>query len=557
MDNYRPVLYISLVFVLFLLWQAWQQDYVWPTQEPMAASGSSMTAEPTTDTPRLDVPDAPTAEAGQLPTGVPTDAVPVRETVRVVTDVLDLEIDTRGGSIVRADLPTYPVSLEEPDRPMRLLDEQVRQFVAQSGLIHDRVADVDAERRAPSHHAVYRAEKTEYRLADGVDELRVPLIWTDGSGVTVTKTFVLRRGHFLVDVEHHVDNASDAAWVGRQYRQLRHGPTPDRESYFIYTFTGAAYYDGRYEKLAFDDMVKKPIDREVQGGWVSVIQHYFVTAWIPVADETSLFYTRVLGTAGRPEHIIGMRSGAQTAAPGERASFTSSIWVGPKLQNELEDVAKGLELTADYGIFAFLAKPIFWLLSFIHGLVGNWGWSIIILTVMIKLAFYKLSATSYRSMAKMRAVQPKLQALKERFGDDKQRMQQALMELYKKEKINPLGGCLPILIQIPVFIALYWVLLESVEMRQAPWILWINDLSTKDPYFVLPVLMGITMIVQHRLNPAPLDPVQQKLMMILPFVFTIFFAFFQAGLVLYWFVNNLLSIAQQWKITRAIAAETK
>jgi YidC/Oxa1 family membrane protein insertase len=546
MDNLRPVLYISLVLVLFLIYQAWQRDYG-PQPQP-----TPVTAEEALDMPDVgrpaDLPEAPVTEA----VDIPVEAVPEpeRARIRVVTDVLDIEIDTRGGDLVRADLPTYPVSLRTPDQPMRLLDERIRQYVAQSGLIHDRVSGVEPEDRAPSHHAVYSAPQQEYRLREGLDELRVPLTWTGADGIRVTKTYTFRRGEFLVHLDHHVENASDQPWVGRQYRQLRHGSTPSRESWFLYTFTGVAYYDGRYEKLSFEDMADRPMDRDVEGGWISVIQHYFLSAWVPFEDEVNQFYTRVVGTGTRPEHIIGMRSEAQTVPPGAETTFSTRFWVGPKLQEDLKAVTNGLELTVDYGILSFLAKPLFWVLDLIHDFVGNWGWAIIILTILIKLAFYKLSETSYRSMAKMRAVQPKMMALKERFGDDKQRMNQALMELYKKEKINPLGGCLPIVVQIPVFIALYWVLLESVEMRQAPWFLWIQDLSTRDPYFVLPLLMGATMIAQYKLNPAPMDPVQQKLMMGLPVVFTVFFAFFPAGLVLYWFVNNMLSIAQQWHITR-------
>jgi YidC/Oxa1 family membrane protein insertase len=555
MDNLRPILYISLLLVLFLIWQAWQRDY--GPQPPSAEDIAEISEAERRDTPDApeavrprDLPEAPVAEAQDIP----VEAVPERERnrIRVVTDVLDIEIDTRGGDLVRADLPTYPVSLRTPDDPIRILDERVRQYVAQSGLIHDRVAGVEHEGRAPSHHAVFRAEQAEYRMRDGQQEIRVPLVWESPEGIRVTKTYTFRRGDFLIHVDHHVENMSDHAWIGRQYRQLRHGATPSRESWFLYTFTGVAYHDGRYEKKSFEDMAADPLDKNVEGGWISIIQHYFLSAWVPFEDEVNQFYTRVVGGATRPEHIIGMRSEALTAQPGETATFTSRFWVGPKLQESLKAVTPGLELTVDYGYLSFLAKPLFWILDLIHDIVGNWGWAIIILTLLIKLAFYKLSETSYRSMARMRAVQPKMMQLKERYGDDKQRMNQALMELYKKEKINPLGGCLPILVQIPVFIALYWVLLESVEMRQAPWILWIQDLSTRDPYFVLPLLMGATMIAQYKLNPAPMDPVQQKLMMGLPIVFTVFFAFFPAGLVLYWFVNNLLSIAQQWYITRNI-----
>ncbi|SEL44210.1 YidC/Oxa1 family membrane protein insertase [Ectothiorhodospira marina] len=552
MDNLRPILYLTLVFLLFLIWQAWRVDFgPQPEFSPERSDATHQEAGGSRD----DMPAAPDSEARDAPMEAGDVDGIERQQIRVTTDTLDVLIDTRGGDLVRAELPSYPVSLQEPDNPVRLLDEGARDYVAQSGLIHDRVPNVDHSDRAPSHHAIFQAEKTEYQLEDGQDELSVPLTWENEEGIRVTKTYTFRRGDFLVDVSHQVENASDQAWTGRQYRQLRHGPTPDRESWFLYTFTGAAYYDERYEKEAFEDLTEKVNERNITEGWIAVIEHYFLSTWVPLDDEENLLYAREVTSGGQPEYIIGLRSEPVTIEAGAQDELNARIWIGPKLQGPLSDIREGLELTADYGIFTVLSKPLFWLLRVIHDFVGNWGWAILILTLMIKLAFYKLSATSYRSMAKMRAVQPKMMALKERFGDDKQRMNQALMELYKKEKINPLGGCLPILVQIPVFIALYWVLLESVELRQAPWILWIQDLSVRDPYFVLPLLMGASMLAQYKLNPAPMDPVQQKIMMALPIIFTVFFAFFPAGLVLYWLTNNLLSIGQQYYITRKIAAE--
>lgn len=550
MDNLRPILYLSLVFLLFLIWQAWQANYGPQRQFDTSWSGQQVLEEGGVS--RADVPEAAQLEPGETPMDRDSASGQARQRIRVITDTLDVLIDTRGGDLVQADLPSYPVSLRTPDQHTRILDERIRAYVAQSGLIHDRVSGVETEGRAPSHHAVFRAEQTEFRLADGQDELQVPLVWENEEGIRVTKTYTFRRGDFMIDVRHDVENRSEQTWTGRQYRQLRHGPTPPRESWFLYTFTGAALFDNKYQKNAFEDMVSDISDRNISDGWISFIQHYFLTAWVPYSGEVNMLYARQLGGERDPHHILGLRSESISVAPGETGTLQSRIWIGPKLQQELAQISRGLELTVDYGIFTFLAKPLFWLLRVIHDLVGNWGWSIIVLTLLIKLAFFHLSATSYRSMAKMRAVQPKMMALKERFGDDKQRMNQALMELYKKEKINPLGGCLPILVQIPVFIALYWVLLESVEMRQAPWILWINDLSVRDPFFVLPLLMGASMIAQYKLNPAPMDPVQQKIMMALPIVFTVFFAFFPAGLVLYWLTNNLLSIAQQYYITRSI-----
>ncbi|MEA3411121.1 MAG: membrane protein insertase YidC [Pseudomonadota bacterium] len=557
MENQRLLVYLSLALVLFMIWQAWQQDYGSASRPETVATDSRASGDDAVvdDTPIPgDVPSAPGAEPEQTP-AARNDA----QTIRVVTDVFDAAISTIGGDVLQVKLPTYPVSIEQPDVPFTLLDDTARVYIAQTGLVYDGDdTDGDAADMAPSHHARFSAERDLFELRDGEDELRVPLRWTGPDGVTVTKTFVFRRGNFLIDIEQTVENAGTKPWVGRQYRQIRHGGViEDSGSKFIHTFTGAAYFDGKYEKESFDDIADEPLRKEIDGGWVAMLQHYFVSAFVAAQGDKSLVYTKaVRGRLGQ-EYLIGLTSVAQTVESGQSAAFSTSLFVGPKLQHQLEVISPGLELVTDYGIFTVISKPLFWLLENIHGFVGNWGWAIILLTILIKLVFYKLSEASYRSMARMRAVQPKLVALKERYGSDKQRMNQALMELYKKEKINPLGGCLPILVQIPVFIALYWTLLESVELRQAPFMLWIHDLSTKDPYYVLPLLMGVTMFAQQKLNPAPLDPVQAKVMMALPFVFTVFFAFFPSGLVLYWFVNNLLSILQQWVITRRIVKEAR
>ncbi|MBS3799805.1 MAG: membrane protein insertase YidC [Thioalkalivibrio sp.] len=559
MDNLRPLLWLALAFVLFLMWQAWNQDYGSPSA-PDTAGVEDSAADPDPEARPEDVPDAPQLDTSDPEQGV-ADAPavspgeePQRQRIRVRTDTHEILIDTRGGNLVRADLLQYPQDVQaEPQVPVRLFDKRVRGYVAQSGLTHDRVDDQVVEGRAPSHHATFAAEQETFELAEDEETLRVPLRWTSEDGaIEVVKTYTFTRGSHLIELDYKIHNDSDRVWTGRQYRQLRHGPTPDRESWWLYTFTGAAYYDGSYQREDFESLAEDPVQARIEGGWVAVIEHYFVSAWIPAAEEINSLYARaVAGDVGK-EYLLGLHSESVRIPPGESGEFETRLWVGPKLQDDLAEIAQGLELTVDYGIFTFLSKPLFWLLDLIHTVVGNWGWSIVILTILIKLAFFKLSATSYRSMARMRKVAPKLQALKERYKDDKQRMNQALMDLYKKEKINPLGGCLPILVQIPVFIALYWVLLESVELRQAPWWLWIQDLSSRDPYFILPILMGISMFAQYKLNPPPMDPVQQKIFMALPFVFTVFFAFFPAGLVLYWFTNNLFSIGQQWYITRSI-----
>jgi YidC/Oxa1 family membrane protein insertase len=387
------------------------------------------------------------------------------------------------------------------------------------------------------------------------DELTVDLYWSH-DGIHVTKRFIFRRGSYQVEVQHLVQNRSGSSWSGREYRQLLRSPIgEDGTSRFLYTYTGGAIYspEEKYEKISFDDMEEKKLSLDVSSGWVAMLQHYFIGAWVPTPAEKNHFYSNVLSGE---RYQIGAYSPLVNVASGSNHQFSSSLVVGPKLQDRLREIAPGLDLTVDYGWLTILAQPIFWLLNKLHSLIGNWGWAIIALTILIKLAFYRLSASSYRSMAHMRKMTPRMQALKERYGDDKQQLNQAMMDLYKKEKINPLGGCLPIVVQIPVFIALYWVLMEAVELRQAPFIFWINDLSIKDPFYVLPLIMGVSMFIQQKLNPAPPDPMQAKIMMSLPFVFTVFFAFFPAGLVLYWVTNNILSIAQQWYITRQIERAT-
>ncbi|MBI3546893.1 MAG: membrane protein insertase YidC, partial [Gammaproteobacteria bacterium] len=375
--------------------------------------------------------------------------------------------------------------------------------------------------------------------------------------VQYTKTYIFHRGNYVVDVEFVIKNASQREWTGYFYGQFQRTHTAQGGLFNVApSYTGGAIYtpENRYQKIPLDEMAKSPLKRETTGGWVAMLQHYFVSSWMPPKDERNEFYSDVLSDS---RHVLGLKNINPTkVAPGQTGVLRESLYAGPKEQKILKTLAEGMDLTVDYGFLTVIAAPLFWLLEHIHNILGNWGWSIILLTILIKAAFYPLSATSYKSMAHMRKMQPKMQALKERYGDDRQKLNQAMMELYKTEKINPLGGCLPILIQIPVFLALYWVLLESVEMRQAPWILWIKDLSAQDPYYILPILMGISMFVQQKLNPQPVDPIQQKVFMVMPFMFTVFFLFFPAGLVLYWTVNNILSIAQQWRITRIVEGKT-
>ena len=565
MENQRLFLIIGLVFLGLLLFQQWQKDYGQPktastpqvqsTDIPGAApsgSGPTTAAIPQASTIPADVPTAPQASSTSGPVVVNGEGnkLPVAQRVHIVTDVLDVELDTFGGDIRQVDLKKYPVSIEKKDVPTRLMtDTGARLFVAQSGFSM-------VEGQGPNHESIYQVTQNEYRLAEGKDEVKVDMTWTGQDGTQVIKTYTFHRGSYLIDMNYKVVNRSVTDWKGSFYRQMqRTHYGEDHKLGFVYTYMGGVIYtpQDHFEKIKFEAMQKKNLDRQnIHGGWVAMMQHYFLGAWIPDQDKVNNFFSKYLNL----RYYIGMISPVETVAAGSSKDFHSEYYVGPKVQSVLEKIAPGLELTNDYGFLTVIAKPIFWLLQHIHSLIGNWGWSIIFLTVLIKLAFFKLSETSYRSMANMRKLQPRMKALKERYGDDKQKMNAALMEMYKTEKINPLGGCLPILVQIPVFISLYWVLLEAVELRQAPFMLWIQDLATQDPYYVLPLLMGATMFLQQRLNPAPLDPVQAKVMMFLPVIFTVFFLFFPAGLVLYWVVNNSLSITQQWVITRRVEAGT-
>lgn len=558
----RSLLYISLLFVGFLMWQTWQMDHAPQVEGTTEKVQTPATLKGEKASPQADVPTAVTANSSVQNVVTPgvESSMARGEQIHIKTDVLDVLINTKGGDIETVHLPAYPVSIEHKDVPFTLLDSEPPAYIAQSGLVHDKIGGVDLSSRAPNHYAIYTADRNQYQLEAGKNDLTVILHWKSADGVKVTKRYIFERGSYAIKVSHIVENGSEQPWVGRQYSQLRHGPTVDSDgSRLLYTYTGAAYHTDKYNKLPFEDMETEPLAITVdQNGWVAVVQHYFLSAWIPgTSAEPQKLYSRVVNGNGAKEFIIGMSSSSVTVPVSQTRTLEETFYAGPESQQVLEGLAEGLELTVDYGVFTIFSKPIFWLMTKIHAVVGNWGWSIILLTMLIKLALYPLSKASYRSMAKMKAVAPKMQSLKERYADDKQGLQQAMMELYKTEKINPLGGCLPILVQIPIFIALYWVLLGSVELRQAPWILWIQDLSIMDPYFVLPVLMGITMFVQQKLNPPPPDPMQAKLMMALPFVFTVFFAFFPAGLVLYWFVNNLLSITQQYVVNKEIEASLK
>ena len=558
METQRLLLYLAFGFLSLIIYQTWMLDY--HTPEPVARTTSDApgaTVQPdgtSTDQQLPDAADLPNAASGPVapPAQVPTQDA-VARTVSISTDVFDGAISTLGATISRIELKDYPISIEQPDTSFLLMSDEPTHFlVAESGL------QARANEPAPTHKEVMSVEGDSFVLADGQDSLSIPFVWTSGTGITVTKTLTFTRGSYEVKVDYLIENGSSADWTANQYRQLKRKPgTSDEKQQFVNTYIGAVVsnVDDRYTKVSFGDMEDENLSVPVTDGWVAMIQHYFAAAWIPGAGEVNTAYSRYL--AGENRYLIGMVSGAQVIPAGGQGSFSTKAYIGPKIQDKLSASAPHLELTVDYGWLTILAQPLFWILNTIHGFIGNWGWAIIFTTFIIKAVFYKLSEASYRSMARMKLLQPKLASLKERFGDDRAKMGQATMELYKKEKVNPLGGCLPMLIQIPVFIALYWTLLESVELRQAPFMLWIKDLSIKDPFFILPIIMAATMYFQQKLNPAPVDPIQAKVFQFLPLIFGVFFAFFPAGLVLYWVVNNTLSIAQQYYITRHVLGEKK
>jgi YidC/Oxa1 family membrane protein insertase len=564
MDNVRLILIMILLFLGLMIYQAWQKDYATPPAY-VGAGAEGLSSPATTPTPPLTpsategaavaqasaVPDVPTIRGDDLPGLARSGAdMPSSGRIRVDTDVFSVEIDLYGGDVRVARLPHYPVSIDKPEQPFIFMNDNAPHiFVAQSGLLSDN------EEHAPTHRALYHAAHTHYTLAADQDSVRVPLTWRNDNGIEVTKVYEFKRGDYAIKVSHRIDNHSVNSWNARLYGQLRRTAVVPgaNDSMFIYTYLGGALSSptSRYEKIGFDDISSGILDKEQRqpwaDGWLAMLQHYFVAAIIPTSTDEFSYYSRHLKTEG--QYVLGLYSLPFSIAPGNTLENSFTLYVGPKVQERLAALAPSLDLTVDYGILWFIAQPLFWVLEIFYSMFGNWGWAIIALTILIKILFFYPSAISYRAMANMRKLQPRLLALKERYADDKSALNQAMMDLYRTEKINPLGGCLPVLIQIPVFIALYWVLLESVELRQAPFMLWIKDMSSADPYFILPLIMGATMIIQQKLNPAPLDPVQQKIMMILPIVFTVFFAFFPAGLVLYWVVNNILSIAQQWYIT--------
>ncbi|MFP4207384.1 MAG: membrane protein insertase YidC [Wenzhouxiangella sp.] len=557
--NTRTFFILALGILSFLLFMEWQSQYSAPPRPDgdSAAESFSQSSQPAEEA--SDLPDLPSIQEtpAEQTSAPPASEIRASRRIEVVTDVLRVDLDATGGTLVDLRLKDYPVAVDRPDEPFVLLVEQLPElFVAQAGLLADGMP-------APNHTSRWEFERDYYELAEGQDQLEVPLTWRHESGLEVIATWIFHRGDYVVDLQFDVRNATGSEWRGARYVQLQRtepdfsdaGPAftnPERFSY-----NGGAWFspaDGM-RKLPFDDIAGSNRSDTFGGGWAAFIQHYFLAAWIPPEDQVHRYTTRHVSSDRLARHIIAATSPQVTVADGDSHRFSARLYAGPKLQNRLDEIADGLVLSVDYRWFRILSQPLFWVLDKIHIVINHWGWSIVILTLLIKLIFYKLTEAQFRSMGKLRKLQPRIQQLKERYGDDRQKFGQAMMDIYKKEKVNPLGGCLPILVQIPIFISLYWVLLESVELRQTSF-LWVPDLSRPDPYFILPVLNGAFMIITQRLMPtAGMDPTQRKIMMWLPVVFAFMFALFPAGLVLYWATNAGVSLAQQWYILKRLERE--
>lgn len=562
MDNIRFVLVMAMLMISYMLWESWQIDYGPKPQaiisDKPSVNGGDIVAAPA---------GVSSAQSGQVQATVASVAQAAAKVISVKTDVFALEIDTQGGSLRNLDLTQYPhekensvvskayelIGLQQPAKdlsPIRLFDSSSENlFLAQTGLLAS-----GGSAQAPDHHANFVAEQLSYSLPEGQDALVVPLVWDNGQGLKVVKTYTFKRNSYVVEVNQKVINNSANVWSGKQYDQLVRVQHSDSNKGFIRTYSGGVVYTekDKYKKIKFEDIAEDNLNVVSPGGWSGFIQHYFAAAWIPPADQENHFYTKALNDS---RYVVGSYSPDVAVQPNTDAVLSSQLYVGPKIQPVMEALSPGLELTVDYSWLTPIAKGIYWLLNKIYGFVGNWGLAILGVTFTIKLLFFKLSKASFQSMAKMRKIQPRLKELQERYADDRQKFNVEMMAMYKREKVNPLGGCLPIMVQIPVFISLYWVLIETVELRQADFALWIQDLSAQDPFYILPILYGITMKIQQGLNPAPVDPLQAQVMKMFPIVFTVFFLFFPSGLVLYWICNNSLSIIQQWYITKHVLAE--
>ena len=565
MDNLRFPLLVAFAVVSFFLYQAWQEDYA---PKPVAESSSDLET-PAVAEPELAIPTVDTASSAETPSAdvpqsneaatAPVETTPSGKSIRVETDMVIAEVSTKGAALQRMILKQYAKDTTKPEGPRyQLLNNRLPYyFVAQTGL-------VSASGNAPNHLETFVAEKQNYTMAEGSDTLEVALNWQGDNGLRVRRVLTFTRGSYEILVRDEVSNNGSDAWTGAQYTQLQRSEAAlGSDVPFVQTYNGTAIYQKekedsyKYRKYDFDDLNESSVEQRFNGGWVAMVQHYFFGAAVPADDKANNRY--YLKSANNGRYLAGFVGPNQNVAPGQTQTYNTRFYLGPKLQEELEAVAPGLPYTVDYGILTVFSKPMFWLMSKMYGVVNNWGVVIILITLLIKLGFYKLSEAQYRSMAKMRKFAPRIKTLRERHADDRQKMNQAMMDLYKKEKFNPLGGCLPMLVQIPVFIALYWVLLESVELRGAPFALWIQDLSTQDPYYILPLALGAAMFFQQRLSnqAMSMDPMQAKIMQYMPVMFCVFFAFFPAGLVLYWFMNTLLGMLQQLYITKKVEAEDK
>jgi YidC/Oxa1 family membrane protein insertase len=549
----RYTLYALLIITAFYLYQAWDKEHPKPdtttTQTEASATAINNYVPEIAQVNKNTATQAASANTTTEAAAVSTTG----QLIHIATDVINVDIDTVGGNIVQIQMLKYPQELNSSTPFVLLNNSPDNKYIAQSGLLSTTGPDTS------KGQVLYTTTQTQYSLENNQNELQVKLNWQNKQGINVTKVFTFHRNSYEIGVAYQVENQTEQPWQGNLYLQLLRTNTPPANAkgfISLSTYFGAAISSPEkpYQKVSFKQMQETPLNQTVTGGWAAMIQHYFVSAWVPESTAVSQYFSKVT-----PDglYAIGMIGPQLTVEPGKTATVKSKFYAGPSITKDLEKVAPGLQLTIDYGWFWFISIAIFWMMQQIYNLIGNWGWSIVLVTLIIKLMFYQLSAKSYRSMSVLKKLQPRLTTLKEKFGDDKQKFTQATLELYRKEKVNPMSGCLPILIQIPVFIGLYWVLIESVELRQAPFILWIHDLTLKDPYYVLPVLMGISMFLQQRLNPPPPDPMQAKVMMFMPVIFTALFINFPAGLMLYWFVNNTLSFLQQWYIMRSINGNEK
>ncbi|WP_444996266.1 membrane protein insertase YidC [Aliikangiella sp. IMCC44359] len=565
MESARTILFVLFAFFTFLLYQAWQEDNKpAPVQKaPVETSLDNYQTAPDRQLTQQSPSSTTDDLAAQLPDSSPTqEATSANKQssnpIEVVTDTLRVLISPVGGNLISAELFNYKETKSKDSSPINLLENRNgRVFLALSGLYGEGAPDFK------DTQAVYQSAKTRYELADGKESIDVDLTWINANGVEYMKRFTFHKNQYLIDVKYFVNNLSNTKIANRMFTALKRDLLPNdwevSEGIGMQSYLGPAYSteESKYEKYEFSDLEEANFTAKTKNGWVAILQHYFVTAWIPVTEEINHIdaTSKDLGKSGLAR--IRITQDWVWIEPGKIGEFSAKLYVGPKIQSELEKAAKNLDLTVDYGFLWWIGQPIFYLLIFFQGFVVNWGLAIILVTIAIKMLLYPLARAQYRSFAKMRLLQPKMAAMKERYGDDRQQMSMKMMELYKKEKVNPLGGCFPLLIQMPVFIALYWVLMESVELRHAPFFLWINDLAVKDPYYILPLLMGASMYLMQKMQPmAPtMDPMQQKMMQMMPVFMTIFFVFFPAGLVLYWLMNNLISIAQQLYITNQFNKE--